>query len=205
MKKYLFMERALKLISDGDFFKKIFAIILKVLAVMIGAVTIITFFSGWEVLRYVSGAGVLGVVIFKLILLVIGYMLIHTIWIRSNSIKEIPSSDVTVIPIVSLFLKLMGEVYAIFIASMSVGACILLWFVGSMQGFPSRAIYSLIPFGGLFLSGGATFISGLTTLVMGCIIAFISLVFFYLLSEMIVIFYNIAYNTKVIREKMDQK
>lgn len=198
IEKFLFMRGTLQLISQGKLFRRVFAIALQVLAVVIGLVGVVVWIETWEPVVDLLPPGILGGIIFQMLFAVAVYMIVHTLLIRAKDITQLPESEFTVIPIVGIFLKLIGEVIACYGIFIAVAGGILLWFAGpgadsvlkQVAPFPDR---DSEPFGG-----------GVLLMVVGAIVAFFSLVFFYLLSELVVVWVAIAKNTEVTRHIAEQ-
>ena len=201
MKKYLFMRPALQLISQGKLFSRVFAIILRVLAILIAIAGLVGFVSGWRLASKLPAVGILGLIVFQLLFVVAIYMVVHTLFIRASEIAQLPEAEFTIIPIVSIFLRLIGEVYACFVSVIAVAGGIFIWFAGRNAWYLLKDIAPFIPFSGL---GGTSFIGGIIFMVSGVLIAFFTLVFFYLLSELIVVLVDIAKNTKITRQITEQ-
>lgn len=206
MEKYLFMKPLLQRISEGSFFKKIFSIILNIAGVIIALVGLVSFVKMWKFIFELSPSGILGGIIFQLFLLIGIYMLVHILIIRAKEIDNLPESEFTVIPIVSIFLKMIGELYASFISIISVGVGILFWFAGWYAGDLFREIFNFIPsfmpkhFGLILQFGDEPFVQGLLVVIGGFFNAFFTLVFFYLLSEGVVVLVNMARDMRMIRQ-----
>ncbi len=192
MEKYLFMKKVIDSISQGDFFRKAFAIFLRVLALVITITGIVAWVMIWKTMSGESFKMVAGIVIFQILFIFALYMVVHALLIRAGHIAELPESDYTVIPIASVFFKLCGEMYASFAAIMSLAGGVLIWFVGR-EAFYFIGKVSIFKYG--FLSG-SDFLGGLTFIVGGWLVAFFVLVIFYFLSEAVVVMTDIARNTK---------
>ena len=191
MNKVLFMSPFIDQISKGKVFSKIFTNVLRVIAVIAGIAGIVGWILMWKLVFEIPAAGVVGGIIYQLIFAVLIYMVVHAILIRANHISKIADGGYPVIPVVSVFFKLLGEVYASFAAAVSVGGGILIWFAG-------RYSYDLLkPVSPFLLKhvGGEAFLGGLLYILVGVVFAFFVLVGFYLLSELFVAVINIAKNT----------
>ena len=133
-------------------------------------------------------------------------MVIHTLLIRARDIDELPETEFTIIPIGSILLKLVGEVYACFVAVMSIAGGILVWFIGG-QAFYLLKKSSPLPFVPS-LGGGQGFLGGLLFMAAGLFTAFFVLALFYFLAEVVVVMTDTAKNIKITRgiaEKYDKK
>jgi hypothetical protein len=202
MEKYLFMEAVLEKISQGQFFRKAFAVALQVLAVVIVMAAIVAWITVWKSISGYSAEAIFGIIIFQLLFVIAVYMVVHILLIRAGNIKALPDSEYTVIPIVSITLKLSGEIYASFVTVISVAGGILTWFIGSSAFYMIKRSAPL-PFFSSYGSG-ERFWAGLVFMAGGLFSAFVGLVLFYFLAEAVVVLVDIAKNIKMTREVADQ-
>lgn len=207
MKKYLFMQPVLKFVGEGTLFSRIFASALRVFAVLLTIGALIAWIQLWKMVFSMDGAAILGGVVFQALFVVGVYMVVHTVWIRAANIEGIGKSDFTVIPIVSIFLRMLGEIYACISVVVGVGGGILLLFgaYGGLAHRTTRAIPGMgwqdSLFSGLF--GGdstSSFLSAILVTVSGAVGALFWLVLFYLASELVVVLVDIARNTRAVRD-----
>jgi hypothetical protein len=211
MQKYFFMQRVLKFIGEGALFSRICASALRVFAVLTSIGALVAWMQLWKLVFHMSGAAILGGVLFQGVFVVGAYMVVHTLWIRAADIRAIGSSEFTIIPIVSIFLRMLGEVYACISVAAGVGGGVLQLFAG-YSVLASRAIRSVPGMGweqslffGLF--GGdstSSFVSAFMLMVSGVIGAVFWLALFYLASEFIVVLVDIARNTRALREIVER-
>lgn len=196
MEKYLFMKPVLQLISQGDFFRKAFAMFLRALAVVTVIAGLVVWVVIWKNVSGQSATQILGIIIFQILFVIAIYMVVHALLIRADDITKLPNADYTVIPIVSVALKLCGEVYACFTAVISLAGGILIWFIGgNAYYFIRKATVSMPGYG-----SGSDFLGGLIFIVGGWLIAFFVLAVFYFLAETVVVLADIAKNTKITRQ-----
>ena len=211
MQKYFFMPRVLKFIGEGTLFSRIFASALRVFAVLLSIGALVGWIQLWKLVFDMSGAAILGGVLFQAFFVVGVYMVVHTLWIRAADIQAIGKSEFTIIPIVSIFLRMLGEIYACISVAVGVGGGVLQLFAG-YSGLASRATRSIPGLGwqqsllsGLFGDDTtSSFISALLLMVGGAIGALFWLVWFYLASEFIVVLVDIARNTRALREVVER-
>jgi hypothetical protein len=196
MGKYFFMKPVLELISVGHFFRKAFAVFLQILAVVVAIAGLVSWITVWKSVAGQDFSLILGIIIFQLFFVIAVYMVVHTMFIRAGDISALPDSDYTVIPIVSISLKLIGEIYACFVAAVSVGGGIAMWLMKSDAFFMIKRSAPFIPSFG----GGEGFFGGLLFIVGGLFAALIVLVFFYFLAEAVIVMVEIAENTKITRQ-----
>jgi len=194
MEKYLFMAAVLEKISQGQFFRKAFAITLQILAAVIAIAALVAWITVWKSISEFSAEAIVGIIIFQLLFVIAVYMVIHILLIRAGNINELPDSDYTVIPIVSITLKLIGEIYASFVTVISVAGGILSWFIGSGAFYMVKRPSLLIPSYG----SGEGFWGGLVFMAGGLFSAIVGLVIFYFLAESVVVAVDIARNVKKI-------
>lgn len=192
MEKYFFMETVLKKISQGQFFRKAFAVALQILAVLIAIAALVAWITVWKSISGYSPEAILGIIIYQLLFVVAIYMVVHILLIRAGNINALPDSEYTVIPIVSITLKLFGEIYASFVTVISVAGGILTWFIGSSAFYMIKKSAPLVPSYG----SGEGFVGGLVFMVGGLFSAFVGLVLFYFLAEAVVVLVDIAKNIK---------
>lgn len=192
MDKVFFMKPFVENFSKKGVFNKAFAIILKILAVLTIIAAFVTWVLLWKFVFEIPAAGIAGGVIFQLFFIVGIYMAIHAVFIRAQHISALKTDEYTVVPVVSIFLKLMGEVYASLTAAIAVGGGILIWFAGGFAADLLKEVPAFIPQYG----GGATFLGGAIFLAGGLVFAFFTLIAFYFCGEFIKIVADIAVNTK---------
>ncbi len=127
-------------------------------------------------------------------------MVVHAIFIRARDIAALPDGDFHVIPIAAIAFKLAGEVYASFVAVMSVAGGILVWLMRGYAFSLIRKAAPLVPHlgEGEGLMGGVLFAGG------GLFMAFVVLVLSYFLAEAVVVLADIARNIKMTRQIAEQ-
>lgn len=207
MKEYFFMQSVLKFVGEGTLFSRVFASALRIFAILLCIGSLIGWIQVWKMVFQMNGAVILGGFIFQAVFVIGVYMVVHTVWIRAADIEAIGKSDFMVIPIVSIFLRMLGEVYACISVAVGVGGSILLLF-GAYGGLAYRATHAIPGMGwqdsllsGLFGSDStSSFISALLLAVSGAIGAVFWLVLFYLASELVLVLVDIARNTRALRD-----
>jgi len=192
MEKYFFMGPVLEKISQGQFFRKAFSVTLQIMSAVIAIAALVAWITVWKSISELSAETIIGIIIFQLLFVIAVYMVIHIILIRAGNINSLPDSDYTVIPIVSITLKLLGEIYASFMTVISVAGGILSWFIGSGAFYMVKRPSLLIPSYG----SGEGFWGGLVFMAAGLFSAIVGLVIFYFLAESVVVAVDIARNMK---------
>lgn len=192
MEKYLFIKPLLQSISEGKFFRKTVAIALRVLAIAIAFASLVGWIVKWQFVFSLPVTGIIGGIIFQLLMVVTAYMVIHIILIRAGNIERLPEAEYTVIPIVALCLKLLGEIYASFLAVTAVAGGLYIWMTGRNAGKDLLGMIApLAP-----TVSDLSFIGGVKFILSGATMAFITLLASYFLSEMVIIMVDIARNTR---------
>ncbi len=200
MDSYLFMESVLQLIAQGRFFRKAFARVLQALAVVVSIAGLVVWMSMWKFAARASFVVLLGVVFFQLLFVLALYMMAHTLFIRARDIAQLPDEEFYVIPIAAIALKLIGELYASFVAVMSIAGGILIWLT---RGYA----YSLVKMAAPFvprLGNGEGFVGGLLFMGGGLFAAFVVLVLTYFLAEAVYMMAESARNLKITRQIAEQ-
>ncbi len=203
MSELFFMSGVINSISEGGLFRRAFAIVLRIIAVLQLVLGLVAWIITWGAIFRMPVLGIIGGIIFQAISAVAIYMVVHTILLRANTISGLPRADFTVIPIVSILFKLIGEIYAIFLLALTIGGGILMWFAGGYAGQALYQLFRYLPFREFMPMGGG-FLTGLLFMVIGVIIAFLMLVLFYFLSESLVVLVDIAKNIRFTRSVAEQ-
>jgi hypothetical protein len=200
MDSYLFMESVLQLIAQGSFFRKAFAVVLQALAVVVSIAGLVVWMSVWRFAAQAPFVVLLGIVIFQLLFVVALYMVAHTLFIRARDIAALPDEEFYVIPIAAIALKLVGEMYASFVAVMSVAGGVLIWL---MRGYAFSVVKKAAPFVPR-LDNGDGFLGGLLFMGGGLFAAIVVLVFSYFLAEAVAMMADSARNIKITRQIAEQ-
>jgi hypothetical protein len=200
MDSYLFMESVLQRIAQGRLFRKAFAAVLQVLAVIVSIAGLAAWISFWRLAARAPFVALVGIILFQLLFVVALYMVAHTLFIRARNIAELPESEFYVIPIAAIALKLVGELYASFVAVMSVAGGILIWL---MRGYPYSLVMKATPLAPR-VGTGEGFIGGLLFMGGGLLAAFVVLVICYFLAEAICMMADSARNIKRTRQIAEQ-
>lgn len=201
MDKIFFMKPFIENFTKKNVFSKTFAVILRVLAIITIIAAFVTWVLLWKFVFEIPAAGIAGGVIFQLFFVIGIYMAVHAIFIRAKQISDFKPDEYTVVPVVSVFLKLLGEIYASLTAAIAVGGGILIWFAGGYGLEMLAEVPQFIPQYG----GGTTFLGGVIFLVGGLVFAFFTLIAFYFAGEFFAIVTDIAINTSVKSSKSTAK
>jgi hypothetical protein len=160
----------------------------------------VAWISFWRFAAQAPFVAFVGIILFQLLFVVALYMVAHTLFIRAQNIAELPESEFYVIPIVAIALKLVGELYASFVAVMSVAGGILIWL---MRGYAYSLAMKATPLAPR-LGNGERFTGGLLFMGGGLLAAFVALVICYFLAEAIVLITDSARNIEITRQIAEQ-
>ncbi len=184
----------LKALSEGKVIRSSIAIVLQVGAVLVllgGLVALI------QVLKFSfqfpSATATIGGLVVAILLAAAVFAVSQIYLFRSQSIRELEDSPFTVIPIVSILFRAVGETYAVVALAAGVGGCVFTW----VSGMNPRSLLSgLGDFMPSMPAGGASFMDGLIFLACLAGFAFAVLVLFYALAELVVVMVDIAINVR---------
>jgi len=192
MDKIFFMKPFIENFSKKNVFTKTFATILRILAVISILAAVVIWILLWKFVFEIPSTGIAGGVIFQIFFLVGIYMAAHAAFLRAQDISKFKPKEYTVVPVVTVFLKLLGEIYASLTAAVALGGGILIWFAGGYGLQLLEEVPQFIPQYG----GGTTFLGGVLFLIGGLIFSFFTLIAFYFAAEFFNIVTDIALNTK---------
>ena len=116
MPKFLIVPALLRLISEGSFFKQVFAWLLRLwtaAAIVAGIWLSIELWRGGGT----SSQAIFGQLIFQVALIVATYLVAHLSWVRAQDVAAMPQiAGEVIIPLARLLLRLGGELYASLLA-----------------------------------------------------------------------------------------
>jgi hypothetical protein len=193
IEKYMVMRPVLALIAEGLVFRKLYGIILKILAALTGIGGLYFWIRVWIALFSWNSAGfIISGIFFELVFIGLMYAVIHILLIRAQDIEKLPETGYTIIPIMSISFKLLGEIYACLFAFIGICGSIFIWIAGASitELFP---ISNFMP---MAIPGEIGFWGGLISLISGIMGAFGILVLFYFLAELIIVLVDIATSLK---------
>ena len=210
MKKFLFMKPVLTYFGQGRMFTSVVAAVLRVFAVLICLAALVTWIKTWETVFGMVGAAVLGGLLFQMLFLIGIYMIVHTCWIRAEDIQVLQKSAFTVIRIVSILLRMAGEIYASVSIILGTACGAALFFGGHIIVYRTLCSFpALVPFHSTIFSlldpTSIDFATGGLILLAGTLSAIFWLFLFYLASEMILVLASIAHNTGALLKIAEQR
>jgi hypothetical protein len=137
----------------------------------------------------------LGGLVLALIFLAAVACVAEIFFYRAGKVKELVDSPFTVIPIVSILFRAVGEIYATLCVAIGVGGCLFVWLA---KANPLSLLGGLGEFMPTVLAQ-ETFVGGLLFMVYLCLVGFVMLVVFYFLAESTLLLPDIAMNIRLLR------
>jgi hypothetical protein len=180
----------LKALEQGAVIRKAMQAVLLVAAVLVALSGLLTVIA---VLKFAfqmpSSEVTIGGLLLAVFLLAAFAAMTQILWYRSSSVREIPEGPYTVVPIFSLLLRTVGELYATMLAFLGLGGCLFIWLTRTSPLDVMGRYGELLPD---MLRGGTSFLSGITFAGLSLVFALLALVFFYFLAETSMVLVDIA-------------
>ena len=184
----MLLYAVLQTLSDGKIIRKGVAMALQILGVVVlvgGAYLLIEILKA--ALQLPTDATV-GGLLFAGIFLATVLSIARMTWYRAATVRELGDTPFCVIPIVSILLRTIGEAYAALGVAVGFGGCLFLWFaktnpLGLLQG-----LGAILP----STSVEVSFMGGISFLLYSTVISFFGLIFFYFLSESVVVLVDVV-------------
>ncbi|HZP16978.1 MAG TPA: zinc ribbon domain-containing protein [Terriglobales bacterium] len=185
----------LRALSEGKVIRTAVALTMQILAVvlLLGGIYLLV-----ELLKASSqmpAGGTIGGILLAVIMVAAIFAVSQINLYRAQAVRELPDSQFTIIPIISILLRTAGEVYAVLAVAAAIGGCLFIWFSGAS---PGTMLSGVLPWMPSIPSQGQSFIDGLIFLVWFALAGFISLVAFYGAAELVVVTVDIASNVRLI-------
>jgi hypothetical protein len=178
--KYLFMGPLLQLLQKGEFFARMVGVMLQVLAALVVLGSLATIFKAGKVMFDLHPSGIMGGIMYQLFYILAVYAVAHTLLIRAQDITNLKDEEFYALPIAAYLTRLIGEIYAAFVALTAIGGGIFVWFTGQ----PVGKIMSPVPF--MFpVPKNPDFMGGIELIISGILLATASIIVTYLLAELL--------------------
>ena len=196
----------LNALSQGKVIRKSIAVVLQIGAalVLVAALVMLVLILKQSFQAGTSAGATIGGIIMALLLAAALVAVSQIYLFRANSVQELDDSPFTVIPIVSILFRAAGETYAVVGLALGIGGCVFTWLTGASPGSVLTAVgSSLGPFTPTFAggTGNGPFLDGLVFAAGFAVMAFVALVSFYALAEMVVVIVDIAINIRKIENR----
>lgn len=185
--------------TKGHIIRRCVAVFLRVLGVLAPLFGLLTaggtLYAVSQVPEGVDGRGgmYLAAILVALIVLASQVCIGQLCFYRARSVEAIADGDYTVVPILSVVFRALGESFAIACAAFGLSGCLAIWISGAEVG-------RVLPMASGFMMGNS-FLSGLGCLLGMAIVAFGSVILFYFLAEISLVLVDMAQNLRAMREK----
>jgi hypothetical protein len=185
------IERAWDGLIRGDFFRIVFYLMLRILAIMTGLVGLFVLIGmSIELMRGATFGGMMGGFIFLGLFLVVLVILVLNFWKRAAVLRSIPGDDFPLFDMSATVLRLIGETSAIGLAFLGVWGGFLNLFRGIR--IVDQLPFLLFPITGMMPG----FLSALTLLVVYLVLAVLVIFWNYFLAELVILLKGIYRNTQ---------
>ncbi len=192
MEKYLFMKPVLDSLANGPFFRKHFALCVRIGAAVAAMAGLVGFVNAWNFTAHQDAGRIPGGILYMLFLAAAAYMAVHTLLIRANDIDSLPHTGFTLIPVGAVVSLMIGEAYASVCAALAAGGGILIWFTGDAAYNLLGRVTFFLPF-----QGGDSFMSGIQFMLHGALRAVAALFLGYLASELFIVVEKLGGNARL--------
>jgi len=198
MRVFSFLDPFIAKLSNGRFLRFTFALLLRISAWLAGVSGVILVFIFLGAAFRSSNVGmILGSIIAAVFSVALVFCQIAILLYRARTIAELPDSNYTIIPIFSILLRQCGESALAAYSLIGVGGCLFIWLTDSSPLSQLSGLQELTPMA--MPGAGAGFLGGLWFLVAMLVLAFLFILVFYFLAELIEVLPEIANNTKAMQ------
>jgi hypothetical protein len=193
-----FFYPVLDSLSDGRIIRKSIALALRVMGVLVvlGALAGVIVMLKQAFGPSVPTEQTLGAVVFSLLLLAGSACLAQICIYRAASVGGLGDSPFTVIPIVSILCRWLGEIYATLLVTFAIGGCVFIWVSDANPLWILGSLGSLAP--SFTPPVSSSFLAGLLWLVYFALAAFVTLVLAYFLAEGSLLLVEIAQDVRAL-------
>lgn len=185
--RFLFFGRVIESLASGHALRNWATRLLKAAAAGAAFTGLFLLFDAWQFASRHEAAGVLGGIVYMLFLAAGVYMVVHATIIRTGHIASLGQGEFTLIPLCAVLALLVGEAYAAFSASVSLGGGILIWFTGGDAFRLLGKVSAFVP-----AQDGTDFLAGILFIVKGLARAAALLAAAYLASELFLVVEKVA-------------
>ncbi len=192
MDKYLFMKPLLDRLASGPFFRKQFALCVRIGAAVAAMAGLVGFVNAWNFTAHLEPARIPGGIVYMLFLVAAVYMAVHAMLIRAKDIASLPDAEFTQIPVAAIASLMAGEAYGAACAALGAGGGILIWFTGDGSYDVLHRVTFFVPF-----HGGAAFMDGNLYILRGALRAVAALALGYLASELFIVVEKLGGNARL--------
>jgi len=192
MSPLLMIRPVLEALNDGKVVRRAVAITLRVVAGLTALGSIFLIIEGLKLSFDMPTEGTVGGLLLVVIFAASIFAVLQILFYRAGTIEGLGDSPFTVIPIVSVLLRAIGEIYAALSAAVSAGGCLFIWLAKADPLWLLGGLGAFLP----TMSVEGTFLGGLLFLLYFLFLGFALLILFYFLAESTVVLADIARNIR---------
>jgi hypothetical protein len=197
IEKYLFMKPLLGLLAQGRFFRHVVAMAIRAGAALVVLFSLTTFFQAGKLTFELPAQGIPGAVLFEVLFVLGVYAVVHVMLIRARDVDQLSVNDFYAIPLGAILVRMLGEIYAVFVGLVSIGGGLFVWFtnqgVGKVLNPLVRALFPT-------MRDNPSFMGGIEFMVSGMLAGLGVLIAAYVVSEILALFARLA-----VREAQPQR
>jgi hypothetical protein len=202
MEKYLFMRSVLRLLAQERFLCRAVAAMLKLAAVLLVLLSLITFFMAGKLIFDLPANGILGGVLFEVFLVLAIYAAAHVLFIRGEQISALSPGPYVALRIAPLLTRGLGEAYAAYVGLLAVGGGVFVWFTNlSLLKVLSPVVHPLFP----GVGDEPTFAGGIGFMLSGVASAAAVLLLAYMLADALLLLSRPAKAVEPVRHGADER
>ena len=165
IEKYLFMRPLLGLLAQGRFFRRVVAMAIRAGAALVVLFSLTTFFQAGKLTFELPAQSIPGAVLFEVLFVLAVYAVVHVMLIRARDVDQLSVDDFYAIPLGAILVRMLGEIYAVFVGLVSIGAGLFVWFtnqgVGKVLNPLVRALFATMRDNPSFMGGIEFMVSGM--------------------------------------------
>jgi len=180
MRKFYFMRYLLTWLARADHFNRLIAVAMRTGAALIVPFSLVVIFKSGKVIFELPASEILGGILFEAFFIVSIYSVIHTLFIRAHEIEVLPATEYNMFPLTAILARSVGETSAAFIALVSIGGGLYVWFTAKGIHTILDPMPKILP-----VFGGTNFMGGIQFMVGGVLSALAILVASYLVAEVL--------------------
>lgn len=172
------MRTIIEWLSEARHVNRLISTTLRVLAVLLVPYGLLVFFKAGKVLFDLPATGILGGIFFQMLFVIAVYSVAHDLFLRARDIDALPGRDYNMFPLAALVFRAIGEAFGVFIALVSIGGGIFVWFTGRGVAYIMAPPPRFLP-----AAVDTSFMGGIELMVSGILFAVAILGLSYLAAE----------------------
>lgn len=179
--RYLFMRRLLAALNDGPFVYRAVAQTVKGLIAVMFLAFLATFFKAGQLILGLNSTGAIaGGILYQLFYAFGVYSVIHIFIIRAQDIAAQKPAELFMLSLGAMLVRMLSEAYAAFVAFISMGGAIFVWFTGMKLSTILGSLSAFFP-----VMTDTSFLGGIGLLFSGLLLAIGAIIGGYMLAELL--------------------